>query len=240
MRRGEDRAGNGPDFLIGNPPAKAVAVEVTELYLEDERDAGAGSPRREQEGLREAFVRRAEDAFYGREPTGRAANVFFHWLARDFGAGELAPKLVRELAPVAAALVSERFAGSEGALVQIDEDELRAAGLGRFLVSIQGRETRPYADGRASPWCSSGPSFYPAAVGVAAVERAMAGKESKLAAYRERCDEAWLLVAAMGGPSSFDGVNDAVLFHRFRSSFDRVVLFCPGAAPDRRVLMLVG
>ncbi len=239
-RRGEDRAGNGPDFLFESPSGRTVAVEVTELYLADARSPGEGSVRREQEGLRDAFVRRAEDAFYEGDPEGRAASVSFQWLSEENGGGRLDPKLVRKLAPIAATLVSRRVAGSRGAFVNVGEDELRDAGLGGYLVSVQGREERPYPDGRASPWRSSGPAFSPAPLGVGSVEGAVRAKEAKLPTYRGRCDEAWLLVAAMGGPSSFDGVADAVVEHRFRSAFDRVVLFCPRAAPDHRVLTLVG
>ncbi len=236
--RGEDRAGKGPDFLVESPSGRTIAIEITELFLEDVRGPGDGSPKREQEGLREKFIRRAEDAFYEGAPDGRAANVSLHWLPEDFGAAELAPKLVRELAPVAVNLIAKRLSGSAGALVEVGRDELRAAGLGGFLVSIQGRQTPPYPDGRASPWCSSGPSFSPAALGVEHVERAIVAKEAKLAGYRARCDEAWLLMSAMGGPSSANGVDDAILSHDFHSAFDRVVLFCPRADSDRRVLLL--
>lgn len=159
-------------------------------------------------------------------------------MPEDFGAAKLTPKLVRELAPLAAELIAKRLSGSSGALVEVGKDELRAAGLGSLVVSIQGRETLPYPDGRASTWCSSGPSFSPAALGVGPVERAITAKEAKLTGYRARCDEAWLVVAAMGGPSSPDGVDDAILSHDFQSAFDRVVLFCPRADPHRRVLLL--
>lgn len=237
-RRGEDRAGDGPDFLFEAPSGRKVAVEVTELYLADDRSPGEGSLRREQEGLRDAFVRQAEHAFYESEPKGRAASVSFQWRSEDDGGARLNPKLVRKLAPVAAALVSQRVAGSRGAFVNVGEDELRDVGLGGYLVSVQGREERSYPDGRASPWRSSGPSFFPARVGVDSVEGAIRAKETKLSTYRACCDEAWLLLAAMGGPSSFDGVDDEVVERRFRSAFDRVILFCPWA--DHRVLMLVG
>jgi hypothetical protein len=125
-------------------------------------------------------------------------------------------------------------------LVHIGAEELRAAGLGDILTSIQAREARPFPDGRASPWCSSGPSFSPATLGVAPLERAIAAKEAKLAAYRRRCDEAWLLLVATGGPSSYNGVDGAVLSRRFRSAFDRVVVLCPRTAFNRRILTPVG
>ena len=63
--------------------------------------------------------------------------------------------------------------------------------------------------------------------------------EAKLGGYRARCDEAWLVVAAVGGPSSRERVSDEVFCHHFRSAFDRVVLISPRADPDRRVLVLV-
>jgi hypothetical protein len=239
VHRGEDPAGNGPDFLIENPSGRKVAIELTELFLDDARSPGEGSLRRQQEGLREKFVCVSEHAYHERAPEGRAANVSFHWLPEGFGTATLTPKLVRELAPVAADLLARRLSGSSGALVEIGPNELEAAGLGRYLVSIQGRQSPPYPDGRASRWCSSGPPFFPATLGVAPVERAMAAKEAKLGGYRTRCDEAWLVVAAAGGPSSPERVGDEVLCHNYRSAFDRVVLFCPRADPDRRVLMLV-
>jgi hypothetical protein len=63
--------------------------------------------------------------------------------------------------------------------------------------------------------------------------------EATLGGYRARCDEAWLVVAAVGGPSSRERVSDEVFCHHFRSAFDRVVLISPRADPDRRVLVLV-
>jgi hypothetical protein len=206
VRRGEDREGRGPDFLVEDPPGRTVAIEVTELYREDERAARKGSSLREQEGLRRKFTKTAEDGFYSSVPPGQAANISFHWLPGGLGAKELSPRLVREAAPRAASLVLQRLAGSGGSLVHIGEDELRAAGLGDILTSIQARKTRPFPDGRASPWCSSGPSFSLVTLGIAPLESAIAAKEAKLVAYRGWCDEAWLLLAATGGPSSYDDV----------------------------------
>ena len=85
VQRGEDPAGNGPDFLVENPSGKKVAIELTELFLDDARNAGEGSLRRQQESLREQLVRTAERAYYGRAPEGRAANVSFHWCPRASG-----------------------------------------------------------------------------------------------------------------------------------------------------------
>jgi hypothetical protein len=82
IRRGDDHTGKGPDFVIESLSGRTVAIEVTELFLDVLRSPREGSPEREQEGLREQFVRKAEQAFYEKVPYGRAANVSFHWLPR--------------------------------------------------------------------------------------------------------------------------------------------------------------
>jgi hypothetical protein len=150
VHRVEDPAGNGPDFLVENPFGRKVAIELAELFLDDTRSPGEGSLRRQQEGLRESSCACPNAPTTSGRPRG-AANVSFHWLPEDSWTATLSPKLVRELAPVAADLIARCLPRSSGARVEIGPDELETAGLGRNSVSIQGRQSPPYPDGRASP-----------------------------------------------------------------------------------------
>jgi hypothetical protein len=56
--------------------------------------------------------------------------------------------------------------------------------------------------------------------------RRIAEQESRLAAYRSRCNEVWLLIVADGrAPSSFGEFAEAVRRQEFHSAFDRLFFF---------------
>ncbi len=221
-----------PDFVVEPPGGRKVGLELVEAYRGSKRRKG--SRHREREGSEEAVLRLAEDLYYA---DGRPGPVYAYltWHSgSDRGRGAL-PRSARKLAEAIVRTVREGApAWAHGGRLELGPPKLEGTPLAGVLYGLSARRTGFVgAGGRDSPWGRS-LSYAREAAGLGNLADAVSSKDRVYEACREACDEAWLVVALTGGPSSFDDAEDDVLGHPFPSPFDRVVLLCPGAGTDRR------
>lgn len=232
-------AGETPDFVVESTGDRRVGLELIEAYRGGRRRKG--SPDREREGAEEEVLRLAETLYYA---VGRALPVYVHltWPPVGDRRGPLA-RSVRELAGAVARIVREgerTWAVGRAGRLDLGPTELEGTPLAGVLDGLSARPSGFVGayDGRGSPWGRS-LSYGREAAGIGDLAAAVAAKDRVYEACRRGCDEAWLVAALTGGPSSFDDVDDAALGHRYPSLFDRVVVLCPGARPDHRAVALV-
>ncbi len=233
---GEVLARETPDFVVKPPGGPKVGLELVEAYRGGKRRKG--SRHREREGAEDGVLRLAEKLYYAEEHPG-PVYAYLTWHSGSYrGRGPL-PRAARELAEAISRIVREGApAWAGGGHLELGPPELEGTPLAGVLSGLLARRTGFVgADGRDSPWGRS-LSYEREAAGIEDLAHAVSSKDRVYGACRKECDEAWLVVALTGGPSSFDDAPDVVLGHPFRSPFDRVVLLCPGASTGCRAATL--
>ncbi|MDP9437618.1 MAG: hypothetical protein M3P49_02575 [Actinomycetota bacterium] len=225
-----------PDFVVESPEGPTVGLEFVEAYRGGRQRKG--SLERERESNEETVLRLAEKLYYA-EP-GAPVYAYLTWPSLRERRGPL-PRPVRELAGAVAGIVrAGAGAWEDGGRLEFGPPELRGTPLEGVVYWLSARSTGFVGeDGRDSAWGRS-LSYAREVAGVGDLERAILAKDRVHEDCRKRCDEAWLVVALTGGPSSFDDVEDGVLGHRFLSLFRRVVVLCHNSRSGRRIIALRG
>jgi hypothetical protein len=214
-----DDAGEEPDIVI-NAPGHRVGVEITETIN--------GSLRAQSEARRIACEEAQRQYQAATGVLGLAVTVIF----RD---GEPCDK-------------AQRLAAT-AALLEIVREAFPAATIGAFRDRLQ------ISLGEAAKWFTTiFLHFHPGIdrsiwqavnagwtprLKVDQVQDAISRKESRVATYRKRVDEIWLLVATNGIlRDSASSIDDDVLEQRYATSFDGVVLL--DEAMGRAATLLIG
>lgn len=222
-----------PDFVVEDSNGRKVGLEITECL----RGVGGnkkGSRHRERWAVEEKVKRLAEDLYYDGS-SGNPGIVEPVWASLHWVPGQPArlPQSVEEIAAAVARLVRETEPEwRDGRLLEIGPERLMGTVLEHVLAELTVRRAFRALGGRGSPWGSMR-SFLGVAAGVEDIKSAVSQKNSKLESWREKYDEAWLIVA-LGGGDSFQSVGEEVLEHFFSSRFDRVLLLCPDGGPGMR------
>lgn len=226
-----------PDFLVGMAGGKTVGLELVEVH----RGATSrkGSPYRERQQAEETVLRLAEELYYSADPPG-PVRALLSWPPdpKTERVGPL-PRPTGDLAGEVARLVRDGASEwADGGRLELGPDELEGTPLSGVLHGISARQTGFVGDdGRDSRWGRS-LSYAPATAQVTDLAGEIESKDRVYAACREKCEEAWLVAALTGGPSSFEDANDAVPRYSFRSAFDRIVLLCPSSQRGHRAVTL--
>lgn len=225
-----------PDFMVDTAGGR-IGLEITECLRGDGRHK-KGSRYRERWQAEEKVKRLAEALYYG-GPEGRpkAAEpvwVNLHW-APASSQPERLPQSVEEIAAAVARLV--RGAEPEwrdGRRLEMRPKRLVGTVLEGVLAKLTvRREAFRAPDGRAPGWTAS--RAYPTEIAEAGeVAAAIGAKDRVYDRCAKACDEAWLVVALVGGVDSFQEVSKDVFHHPFRSYFDRVLLLCLDGGPGMR------
>lgn len=226
-----------PDFVVEAPDGRKIGLELVEAYRGGKRSKG--SPDREREGAEEAVLKLAEELYYA-DPGAPPVYAYLTWPSLGVRRGPL-PRSIRELAGAVAGIVRAGAAAREdGGRLELGPEELEGTPLGGVVYWLSARSTGFVGeDGRDSAWGRS-LSYAREAAGIEDLAHAIASKDRVYEDCRKRRDEAWLVVALTGGPSSFDDALDEVLVHGFPSRFERVVMLCQGCGSDRRTIALRG
>ena len=121
----------------------------------------------------------------------------------------------------------------DGRLLEIRPERFKVASLEGVLTKLTvRRETFGTLEGRAPGWTASR-SYPTASAGPAEVAASIKTKDKVYDGCMQTCDEAWLIIALVGG-DSFQDVDEEVLDHLFRSRFDRLLLLCLDGGPEMR------
>lgn len=225
-----------PDFVVENTNGRRVGLEVTEC-LRGSEGRRKGSRHRERWAVEEKIKRLSEDFYYSGLEGDPAAvepiRVNLHWSSQS-NEPERLPDSVEEMAAIIARLVRETEPEwRDGRLLEIRPERFKVVSLEGVLTKLTvRREAFRTLDGRASGWTASR-SYPTASAGPVEVAASIKTKDKVYDRCMQTCDEAWLIVALVGG-DSFQDVDEEVLDHPFRSRFDRLLLLCLDGGPGMR------
>lgn len=204
---GELIAGEEPDFLVRGP-TRTIGIELTELHREV--PAGTQAPQA-QESLRRRIAERAEALHVARGHPHLHAYIHFSGV-------KLSKRGVEPLAQALAGLIAETIpCPAESLRIEVDY-----ANLDRLPGEISSITTYNLPGAERSFFSTPG-STWMAHLQPGDVERALKSKDEKYRTYREKCDEAWLVIGCNGEFMStwFEGVDAAAAFE-LPTPFDRV------------------
>ncbi|USX08226.1 hypothetical protein [Paraburkholderia fungorum] len=200
-----DATGEEPDIVVIGPNAR-YGVEVTEMLRDSVRAI---------EETRRLICEKAQKLFL-RSLNADCLDVKV--IFRDHA--KLNPRVQEVAATDLAAIVRSRIP-SIPAGVQAFRLEEGTDFESSLFTSVWLHHHPNYTQSR---WQPVGAWWVPVA-SPADVQTTLDRKEGKIAAYRTRVEEVWLLIVLQGfsGSASWS-VNDAVFSHQFMTSFDGVVL----------------
>lgn len=199
-----------PDFVVLTPERR-VGIELTDLYRETPEGA---VPQQAQESLRDRIAKTAgrKYAELGLPPL----HVSVHFNPQHMPLKQDVERISTMIANLVAKNVPP-----PGSSFREDYDWVNRDYFPEEVIHV-GAWNLPGADAPffTSPSASFVPSLEPGDI-----ERALDLKEPKLARYRQRCDELWLLVSCDGGQlSTFFEHEDDVVERTYRSGFNRAFL----------------
>jgi len=207
------RDSESPDFLVsvGN---RTIGIEMQEFI---QGASVAGAPAREAESIRATVMRMAQQEFESRHPD-TYLYVYASWNRSTALNRRTAPDVARQLAflvenlmppsPAPGQVMSRR----EASYLDLENTAL-ADRLTHLHVLL-------YSPATYGLWAS--PEWGIASRDLDDLKAQIQAKESKIATYRQSCDEIWLVVYALALPSGgFD--MEALGGERIESSFDHVV-----------------
>ena len=199
-----------PDFLV-RVGSRTIGIEMQEFI----QGAGPeGAPARAAESTRAAIMRMAQRDFEASH-----ANVHLYvygHFRRDPFDRKLAPELAKRLAQVVATAIPTP---KPGVLVlrRHVTHELETADLTDYLHDL---DVLLYARATYGLWTT--PEVGYSSRDLDDLNQQIQAKEPKVAAYRQACDEIWLVIYALALPSGgFD--MDALAGARITSPFDHVL-----------------
>ncbi|WP_413658639.1 hypothetical protein [Paraburkholderia phenoliruptrix] len=200
-----DATGEEPDILVDGPAGR-YGVEVTELLRSDVR-AVEESRRLICEKAQKLFLRRINADCLDVKVVFRE-HAALSPKAKDAAASDLAAIVGSRIALIPSGVLSARLeCGTD-----FESDLFTSVWLHHHPNCPRSR------------WQPVGAWWVPVAL-PADVQATIDRKERKVAAYRKRVEDVWLLIVLQGfsGSASWS-VHDSVLEHHFCTSFDGVVL----------------
>jgi len=202
-----------PDFLV-TTGGRTIGIEMQEFI---QGATGEGAPAREGESLRSLAMTMARREFESRHP-GVHLYVYGHWVRAVALDRRTLPELGRQVASLVEKLVPPAPGPGQGiSRRDATYEELDAARLADKLLRLDVHLFPPATFG---VWGS--PEWGIASRDLADLNAQIAAKENKVEAYREACDEVWLVMFALAMPSGgFD--MDVLVGLRVQSDFDHVV-----------------
>lgn len=212
---------DAPDLLIRRD-SKVIGIEHTRLYRE-EGGIPSGRQRQPQEKLHAQIVERALENYRRRRSTPLWLYVMFEkpFDCRKRDVDVLAARLAEA---VDASLNEEGRARKTREPVWVREWEARRKGLPwpegvrEFHYSI--------LDNPALELWAPSYGYAVPSISVALLNDVIHRKESRLAHYRTKCDESWLLIVTDAGtPASHFIVPTRVSCEAYMTKFERLYLF---------------
>ncbi|WP_143310272.1 hypothetical protein [Burkholderia pseudomallei] len=200
-----DATGEEPDILVDGPAGR-YGVEVTELLRSDVR-AVEESRRLICENAQKLFLRRISADCLDVKVIFRE-HAALSPKAKDAAASDLAAIVGSRIASIPSGVLSARLeCGTD-----FESDLFTSVWLHHHPNCPRSR------------WQPVGAWWVPVAL-PADVQATIDRKERKVAAYRKRVEDVWLLIVLQGfSGSAAWSVHDSVFAHRFCTSFDGVVL----------------
>ncbi len=195
-----------PDFLVGN-----IGVEVTR-FMHGQGLQG-GSKVREGEELRKRVITRAQDQFEAICTTPYYVSLV--WGVRN----QIQFNDVELLATELAKLIMDCTKQGTAKNAKVEWHQLVNTPLFQVIswVSVTAIGKKGFWAGAEAGWVEI--SYDP-------LKQRVAEKESKLPAYRQKCEQVWLLIAADGdGMSSVAEISPLIPSETIATNFDRVFFF---------------
>ncbi|MBS0658385.1 MAG: hypothetical protein JSR82_09110 [Verrucomicrobia bacterium] len=188
--------------VLSSIGTNTIGIEVTRILRQDEK-------RRESEESRVVEAARRQYESLGLPATG----VGMSWVQKDPN-----PQDRDLLAKSLAEFVAQRLP-SRGSWVVFDADSLPKILSDRLhYIRIE-----RFVDYPKNYWCISRAGWV-ASLDPVQVQLEIAAKDPKVTGYRQTCDEAWLLIALEGDPSSWCRLSEEARTHRYVTKFKRVFL----------------
>jgi hypothetical protein len=198
-----------PDFLVAGPK-RTIGVELTELH----REASPGrAPLQATEAMRHRVAARAQEIYeQGSHPPVRCT-IFLTDTHIEKSQVEPVAKAISDIAlrniPLPNASTNESY------------DWVNRSYFPEVIDSISVHRLDAITQ---THFNCPGATMVPK-LSRLDIERTLAAKEAKYSAYRQRCDEAWLLVNAdIGSMSTWFDFNSNAIAGPFATSFDRVFI----------------
>jgi hypothetical protein len=197
--------GEEPDFVVGT---SGIGIEVREYFREEFIN---GSPVQEQESLRLQITQRATERCAALTPKV-FATVFFDQSQR---------LSKRDVAPVADAIVGAIREASSGPewWLKITNDGQLPASLESLIIYVPQDLQDACVTTTDVVWVRE--------IGEREMQNILEAKEKRLASYRRRCSEVWLLIVVNGFRIASMAQLPAT-FPQLVSSFDRVFVIHDG------------
>lgn len=196
-----------PDFLVVGPHRK-VGIELTELHQEvPPRQV----PPQATEAMRHRVADRAQELYVHAGHPAVRCTIFMH--DTHIQKADVEP-LAQAIVGIAVRNFPPPNSSSNEAYDWVNRhyfpEIINSVSVHRLDEITQSHFTCP-----GGAWI---PKLSPADI-----ERALSAKEAKCAAYRQRCDEAWLVINAdIGSMSTWFDFQEDALAGPFKTSFDRV------------------
>ena len=199
-----------PDFLI-HEESRSLGIELTDLH----RETLPGQvPQQASEAMRNRVVARAKEIFNSRQQQPVIAT--FHLDDRMHIKKAEVEQLATELADLVSDNIPEPNSTAE---IPADWDDMRTlpAILHKLSVHRLDVVTKTFFSAPGATWVGT--------ISRQDIQRALDSKEPKLAAYRTRCDEAWLVINAdIESMATWFEFDLSVLAEPFPTNFSRVFL----------------
>ena len=212
-----------PDFLI-HCPTKVIGIELTDLHHETQPGQ---VPQQASEAMRNRIIARAKEIYESRQQPPVIATFFLD--DRVHIKKSEAEPLATELANLVSLNVPVPNSSIE---IPTSWDDFRP--LPQILHSLSIRRldvvTKTFFSNPGATWVGT--------LSKADVERSLLSKEPKLASYRAKCDEAWLVINSdIESMATWFEFEPALLEEHFSTSFDRiyVVQHFRGVAHELRI-----
>ena len=202
-----------PDFLIESSE-HIVGIELTELYRE--HDVLNGRPMQAMERLTDSIVEEACTIHRGEGGPPLTVRVEF-----ELGSRRLGRKQRTEIASKLAALVQQTPVEVDG-YVELENDYENSDMFPEEITRIRIQRNRFRSRGL---WTVPRVAFIPR-LDVIHVQRRIDEKNKRVAVYREKSPEVWLVIVHslhFSLASTFE-YSDEVFLHKYDSEFDRTFL----------------
>lgn len=199
-----------PDFIVKDV-FQSIGIELTQYMRQADVQ---GSRLRAEESQREAVIARARQRYSSKGLPSVVVSVF--WLDQFPPTKRRQKTLARELAELVAVAVPEA-----GTRVTLENTGLPGSHFPQELHSIE--VARFNSLGRNS-WAAPVADYTPRLAPLD-ISHIIKTKEPKLAGYKQRCTQVWLLIVIEGfRPSSFAEITQAVTHKSYETGFDKVLL----------------
>jgi hypothetical protein len=201
--------GEAPDFLV-NTRHGYVGLEHTQWFRET--DNLGGSPMRARESTEDKVLRLASSRYEARELPPVWVNVL--WSLQDQPTASRIHELANELAVLVEACLPE-----QGGEVAIKHRHPAWGSLPPEVSYLSIRRNKIFSK---NLWVSTRGAFIPTLTPLD-LQKRIKEKEGKIASYRRKCSQVWLLIVANGlEPSTFGELAPEIEEFRFETDFDRV------------------